>query len=81
MDRLYVGAVVVMMCLAFPAAGGQKSGRGQCESGLLRKDRPSVYTEFQRSGKASPLFEGEKEERFWLRLNNNTRWAVAFCSL
>jgi hypothetical protein len=47
---------------------------------LIRKDRPSVFIEFDRSGKAPPLFEGEKEERIWLRLHNNAQWAIEFCS-
>jgi hypothetical protein len=48
---------------------------------LLRKDRPSVYIEFVRSGNAPPLFADETEDRIWLRLNNNTRWGISFCSL
>jgi hypothetical protein len=48
---------------------------------LIRKDRPSVYIEFTKRGKAAPLYPGEGEERVWLSLNNNTPWAINFCSL
>lgn len=58
----------------------QRSAQNRDRSPLIRKDRPSVYIEFERSGKASPLFEGEKEERIWVKLHNNTRWAIEFCS-
>jgi hypothetical protein len=40
-----------------------------------------VYIEFIRSGSAPGLFEGERDERIWLRLTNNTHWTIAFCSL
>ena len=48
---------------------------------LIRKDRPSVYVEFMKQGKAAPLFPGEGEDRVWLSLHNNTPWAINFCSL
>lgn len=48
---------------------------------LIRKDRPSVYMEFTKRGRAAPLYPGEGEDRVWLSLNNNTPWAINFCSL
>src|SRR5262245_51835905 len=60
--------------------GLQGRSQNEASSFLIRKDRPSVYIEFERIGKAPPLFEGEKEERVWLKLHNNTRWAVVICS-
>jgi hypothetical protein len=49
----------------------QQSSHGTGSPMVIRKDRPSVYIEFQGSGKATPLFDGEKEERIWLKLYNN----------
>ena len=60
--------------------GLQARSQSEASSFLIRKDRPSIYVEFQRSGKSPPLFGGEKEERVWLKLYNNTRWAVGMCS-
>lgn len=47
---------------------------------LLNKKRASVYIEFERSGKEQPLFEGESNQRIWLNLQNNSKWAIIFCS-
>jgi hypothetical protein len=81
MKKLYrqflLAALVVISTLPMSQARNQE----QDGSVLLRRDRPSVYIQFERSWKAPPLFEGEREERIWLRLNNNARWAIAFCSL
>ena len=49
------------------------------EAILIDKDKPSVYISFEKSGKAPPLFRGETEDRFWLRLKNNTKGSVSFC--
>lgn len=42
----------------------------------ISKHHPSVYISFVRTGKADPLGNGESNDRVWLRLNNNTRWAI-----
>jgi len=39
-----------------------------------------VYIELHHVGKAAPLFDGEAEQRVWLRLVNNSRWSVELCS-
>lgn len=79
MKKCFLGLLAPLIFLSTVSAL-QESSQNKNGSILIRKDRPSVYIEFQRSGKAPPLFEGEKEERIWLRLYNNTRWAIAFCS-
>jgi hypothetical protein len=74
-----VGLLALFLCL-FPALGQQRK-EGEPGSMLVRKDKPSVYIEFERTGKAPPLFEGEKEDRIWLRLQNNSKWTIEFCSI
>jgi hypothetical protein len=72
------------MLLFFPltlSLTPQQKGPSSAAAILIRKDRPSVYLEFEKEGKAPPLFQGEIDERIWLRLQNNTPWAVEFCSL
>jgi hypothetical protein len=44
----------------------------------LTKEEPSVYITFERVGKREPLEDGESNEGIWLRLHNNTRWAIIF---
>ncbi|MBX3278327.1 MAG: hypothetical protein KF868_10025 [Acidobacteria bacterium] len=79
MKKLIHSVLVSLLCLT-TASGSQQSSQNKSCSILIRKDRPSLYIEFERSGKAPPLFEGEKEERIWLRLYNNTQWVIEFCS-
>lgn len=79
MKKWLLGLLVPLVCLS-TASGLKQSNQDKGSSMLIRKDRPSVYIEFERSGKAPPLFEGEKEERIWLRLHNNTKWKIEFCS-
>lgn len=79
MKRLVLSLLVSLLCLS-SVSGRQQSSQDRSRSILIRKDRPSVYIEFERSGKAPPLFEREHEERIWLRLYNNTPWAINFCS-
>ncbi len=79
MKNWFLGLLVSLVCLS-TVSGLKQSSQDKGSSMLIRKDRPSVYIEFERSGKAPPLFEGEKEERIWLRLYNNTKWTIEFCS-
>jgi hypothetical protein len=79
MKKWFLGLLAPLFCLP-TVSGVQQSSQNKGGSMLIRKDRPSVYIEFERSGKAPPLFEREIEERIWLRLQNNTQWAIEFCS-
>ncbi len=45
----------------------------------IRKTRPHLFIEFVKKGRGS-LYEGEKEERVWLRLANNSIWPILICS-
>jgi len=42
----------------------------------LLEDKPTIYITFERVGKRAPLRNGESDEGIWLRLRNNTRWAI-----
>ena len=68
----------MLLLLAFPLSLRRS---GPSEGVLIRKDRPSVYIEFVKRGKAAPLYAGEGDDRVWLSLNNNTPWVIKFCSL
>lgn len=47
----------------------------------LQKDRPTVYLTFEREGKREPIHPSESNEGIWLRLHNNTKWTINFCTL
>jgi len=47
----------------------------------LEKDRPTVYLIFEREGKREPVHASESNQGIWLRLHNNTKWAINFCTL
>lgn len=42
----------------------------------IRGDKPTIYVTLDRVGRRRPLLIGESEEGVWLRLHNNTRWAI-----
>jgi hypothetical protein len=44
------------------------------------KNLPNVYLSFEREGKIESLYEGESNQRVWLRFHNNSKWKVMFCS-
>ena len=46
----------------------------------LVKNLPNVYLSFERTAKIDPMYEGESNQRIWLRFHNNSRWQVMFCS-
>ena len=45
-------------------------------SPVMDPEKPSVYIEFIKAGKAAPLFADEARKRIWLRLTNNMRFVI-----
>lgn len=46
----------------------------------LTSDKPTVYLAFEREGKREPIHASESNRGVWLRLHNNTKWAINFCT-
>jgi hypothetical protein len=46
----------------------------------LTDDRPTVYLTFEREGKRKAIHPSESNQGIWLRLHNNTKWAINFCT-
>jgi len=44
------------------------------------KSKPHVFISYEREGEIEPLYVGESEKRVWLRLHNNSKWKIMFCS-
>jgi len=42
--------------------------------------RPSLYISFERAGERKPVYAQESNQGVWLRLHNDTRWGVKFCT-
>src|SRR5438270_806464 len=62
----------------FPQQQRQSASNGDVR---LSKDKPTLYITFERAGERKPLFASESNRGVWLRLHNNTRWAINFCTL
>jgi hypothetical protein len=69
---------LLLICGLFIAAPAQKrkARRPACADARLSKQHPSVYITFERAGRIASPANGAIEERVWLRLHNNTRWAI-----
>lgn len=46
----------------------------------VANDRPTVYLTFEREDKREPVHASESNKGIWLRLHNNTNWAINFCT-
>lgn len=46
----------------------------------VTNDRPTVYLAFEREGKREPVHASESNQGIWLRLHNNSKWAINFCT-
>lgn len=81
MNRI-LWATLILCSLALTAFSQQQRKQGVSNGTVnLSKDKPTVYITFERAGKRKPLFAGESNQGVWLRLHNNTRWAINFCTL
>lgn len=75
MKKTFVIALI-MYCL-FPVTFAYTNNMIEEEEDVrLRKDKPTVYITFERTGERRPLEEGESNKGVWLRLHNNTRWKI-----
>jgi hypothetical protein len=72
---VFLGSVSVEDKLAM-VLSQQKNGRTEAKGIRIIKEKPTVYIRFDHAGKREPLLNGESNEGVWLRLHNNTRWAI-----
>jgi hypothetical protein len=87
-------AVLVLALLAMTVSAQQRESCGTKAGILLAKDKPTIYITFERAGKVKPTpirlaatdtSPGQSDDQnsesiqvVWLRLHNNTRWAINF---
>lgn len=73
---LICGLLICAVCIPSHA---QRQPKGTSpNSGRISKQLPSVYITLERHGQNSSSDNVAPEERAWLRLHNNTRWAIWF---
>lgn len=80
MNKIFT-AILVVCSFALTVIPQQQKPRADKGDVLLSKDKPTVYITFERAGERKPLYASESNQGVWLRLHNNTRWAVNFCTV
>lgn len=74
-------ATLILCSLALTVFSQQQQKQSASNGDVrLSKDKPTVYITFERAGERKPLFASESNQGVWLRLHNNTRWAINFCT-
>jgi len=69
--------IFLIAAVSFVSAQTRRPNRPSPEIRLSR-DKPSVYISYEHSAKREPIHTGESDEGIWLRLHNNTKWAIKF---
>jgi len=68
--------ILAIACTAITAPGQKHPPRRKEQGARISKAHPTVYVTYVRTGKREPIYTGESNEGIWLRLHNNTRWAL-----
>jgi hypothetical protein len=77
--NLLLPGAVLLSCLAcWPALAQSTTPCGNSSEVLLSKDKPAAYITFERVGTRKPRYEGDSGDVVWLRLHNNSVWAMHF---
>ena len=72
-------AIILVSILIIGSVCAQKKEASNTDVRVI-KSKPHVYIDFEREAKIEPLHEGESGHRIWLRLRNNSKWKILFCS-
>ena len=67
---------VLIACILCQTAIAHAQNIKASSKARLKKDKPTVYIEFERMGDRKPLRVGESNTGIWLRLHNNTKWSI-----
>jgi hypothetical protein len=66
----------IILVILLTASAGSIFGRKRGQNSRLTQTHPSVYITFERAGKIAADSTHDLQEKVWLRLRNNTRWAI-----
>lgn len=81
--KFYYKTLYLMLFLfgsLYSVEGQRKNEVSKASNIKISADNPSVYITFEKFGKRTPLREGESEDGMWLRIHNNIRHSIRFCS-
>lgn len=78
--KIFLLTLLIILVLPFIVQGQRKQSAKILNDSRLLKDKPTIYITFERSGKRKPLFNSESDKGIWLRLHNNTKWSIRFCT-
>jgi hypothetical protein len=77
----YLITATIFCCALFMTSYAQQSRLAETgEQVRLTNDKPTVYLTFEREGKREAIYPSETNQGVWLRLHNNTKWAINFCT-
>jgi hypothetical protein len=76
-----ITAAILLSVLLMATYSQQAQVAANKETVSLTNNRPTVYLSFEREGKREPIHPSESNQGIWLRLHNNTKWAINFCTL
>jgi hypothetical protein len=72
-------SVILLWGFALVVSAGQQQNLDLTKADVVRaKGKPTVYVSFERAGERKPVYARESNQGIWLRLHNNTRWAISF---
>jgi hypothetical protein len=74
-------AILFTLILALPASAQSATSPITKKDVLISKEKPSVYTTFERAGQRERLYAAESDQGIWLRLHNNTKWSINIATL
>ena len=72
--------IAVMLFVFASSVFSQHDGPSKKADVVVSKGNPTVYITFERAGTRKPMDAGESDRGIWLRLHNNTRWSISFCT-
>jgi hypothetical protein len=79
-DTRLVTITVIFFCVLFMTSYAQSQLTVSKNKVSVINDRPTVYLTFEREGKRESVLAGESNQGIWLRLHNNSKWAINFCT-
>ncbi len=76
---------IAILVTAFNVQSQVKTGNKNLDAGekaahILLSDKPSVYIDFERTGKRPAPGDDVSDEAVWLELHNNMRFSIKFCA-
>src|SRR4051812_35069411 len=69
-------AFVLLFGMVVAAPAQRRRARRSSSPVRISKENPTIYITFVRQGKIADVRTGEVKEHVWLRMHNNTRWAI-----